>query len=102
MPLLDGTGPLEARSLYWHFPAYLESPRFVPGPWRTTPVGGIRRGDYKLIEFFETGTLELYNLRDDRSETTDLAAAQPEVVTDLHAELVAWRTALGADMPTRK
>ena len=102
MPLLAGTGRLAVRSLYWHFPAYLEASRRLPGPWRTTPVGGVRRGDYKLIEFFEDGTLELYNLRNDQGETTNLADQMPDRVEELHEILRTWREAVDADMPTPK
>ena len=90
------------RSLYWHFPAYLESPSGFPGPWRTTPVGAIRRGQYKLIEFFETGEVELYDLASDIGESVNLAPLQPALAEDLRARLGAWREAIGADMPTPK
>ena len=83
--------------LFWHFPGYLGAGQ---GGWRTTPAGAIRKGDWKLIEFFETGKLELYNLKDDLGETRDRAADQPEVVKDLHARLVAWRASVKAPMPT--
>ena len=101
-PLMRGTGQLDARNLYWHFPAYLEKAGPMTEPWRTTPVAGIRRGDYKLIEFFEDDVLELYNLREDMSETTNLADQQPEKVTDLHNMMLAWREAVDADMPRFK
>ena len=57
-------------------------------------------GDWKLIEFFEDGRRELYNLRDDVGEKNNLAAAQPERANDLHAKLAAWRKQIGAPMPT--
>lgn len=101
-PLLTGTGGLTARNLYWHFPAYLEAPRGFPGPWRTTPAGAIRRGDYKLIEFFETGAMELYDLRNDPGEATNLAGRMPALVEELHGILRTWREEVGADMPTPK
>ena len=101
-PLMRDTGSLEERNLYWHFPAYLEKAGPMTEPWRTTPVAGIRRGDYKLIEFFEDGRLELYNLREDMSETTNLADQQPEKVTELHDMMLAWRDMVGADMPLFK
>ena len=102
MPLLAGSGPVELRSLFWHFPAYLEMPRGFPGPWRTTPAGAIRHGNFKLIEFFEDGSVELYNLADDLGETTNLAAGEPELTRQLHTRLQAWRESIGADMPTPK
>jgi arylsulfatase A-like enzyme len=72
----------------------------VEGPWRTTPVGAIRKRDWKLIEFFEDGRLELYDLRDDIGEERNLAEERPEKVTELHADLVAWRRGVDAPVPT--
>lgn len=85
------------RDLFWHFPGYLGAGKDA---WRTTPAGAIRSGDWKLIEFFETGTKELYDLRADAGQQTNLAAKQPEVVATLHAKLVAWRKAVAAPLPT--
>ncbi|MDG3002284.1 sulfatase [Paludisphaera mucosa] len=84
-------------ALYWHFPGYLGAAR---GQWRTTPAGAIRDGDWKVVEHFETGKVELYNLRDDPGEKHDLAAAQPDRAAALHARLVAWRKRVNAPMPT--
>jgi arylsulfatase A-like enzyme len=94
----SGKSRLAERALFWHFPGYLQASE-TDGTWRTTPAGAIRRGDYKLIEFFETGKIEMYNLRDDLSETRDLAASQPEQAAKLHGELVAWRESVNARMP---
>jgi len=93
----DGTATLKRDALYWHFPGYLGA---GPGQWRTTPAGAVRAGDWKLLEFFETGKLELYNLRDDPGEQTDLAAMNPDRTKELHAKLAAWRKRVNAPMPT--
>jgi arylsulfatase A-like enzyme len=85
------------RDLFWHFPGYLGA---GAGSWRTTPAGAIRSGDWKLIEFFEDGTKELYDLRSDESQKSNLAAKNPEKAAELHAKLVAWRKAVSAPMPT--
>jgi arylsulfatase A-like enzyme len=84
-------------AVYWHFPGYLGSPG---NTWRTTPAGSVRIGDWKLLEFFEDGRLELYNLKDDLGEQKNLAAAMPEKAKELHAKLTAWRESVGAKMPT--
>ena len=83
--------------LFWHFPGYLGA---GGDTWRTTPAGAIRSGDWKLIEFFEDGRCELYNLRDDLGEKHNLAASQPDQTKVLHEQLVAWRKELAAPMPT--
>ena len=89
-PLLLQTGTLQDLSLFWHYPHY----------HRTTPYGAIRNGDYKLIEFFEDGALELYNLVEDPAEETNLADTMPEKAADLLEELKQWRTNVEAQLPT--
>jgi arylsulfatase A-like enzyme len=86
-----------ARDLFWHFPGYLGAGQ---NSWRTTPAGAIRSGDWKLIEFFEDGRKELYHLRDDPSQKTDLAEKNPEKAAELYDKLVAWRKSVSAPMPT--
>jgi arylsulfatase A-like enzyme len=78
--------------LYWHYPHYSNQ--------GCQPSGAIRDGDWKLIEQYESGRSELYNLQDDPSETTDLAESQPDKVKELAAKLDAWRKDVGAVMPT--
>jgi arylsulfatase A-like enzyme len=97
--LLQGADTLVPRALHWHFPAYLEAYRGMAGPWRTTPAAAIRTGDYKLIEFFETGELELYNLRADIGERVNLAAELPDVVKELHRLMIEWRRSVDAPVP---
>ena len=60
----------------------------------------MRQGDWKLIEFAEENRVELYNLRDDIGEKTNLAEKMPDKAKELHARLVAWRAAVNAPMPT--
>ncbi len=102
---LDGVSLLPAlrdpshhfdRALYWHFPGYLGAPG---DDWRTTPVGAIRQGDFKLLEFFEDNRLELYNLGADPSQGKNLIAEEPEVTKRLHEKLVSWRHRTSAKMP---
>jgi arylsulfatase A-like enzyme len=101
-PLLrNPQATLPRDAIYWHFPGYLESYVHEKG-WRTSPVGAVHAGDFKLLEFFETGAVELYNLRDDVGETRNLAAQSPEKVRQLRAQLATWRQQIGAAMPTMK
>lgn len=94
MPLLKQAGALKRQAIYFHYPNYAFH--------RSNRLGSaIRRGDYKLIEFFDEASVELYNLRDDVGETQDLSAKRPEVATSLRSELVRWREASGAAMPRR-
>ncbi|MFN0069117.1 MAG: sulfatase [Limisphaerales bacterium] len=96
LPLLRGeTDTLPREFLAWHFPGYAESLVRDRG-WRATPAGAIRQGGWKLIEFFEDGRLELYDLAADLSETNNLAPTKPEVAAELKARLAAWRKSLQA------
>jgi arylsulfatase A-like enzyme len=92
-----GKEKLGRDTLYWHFPGYLGA---GANAWRTTPVGAIRSGDWKLLEFFEDNRLELYNLREDVGQTNNLAAKSPDRTRQLHERLVSWRKELQAPMPT--
>jgi arylsulfatase A-like enzyme len=101
-PLLKGTKNLKREAIFWHFPAYLESYNKEQWPWRTTPAGAVRQGDWKLIEFFEDGKIELYNLKDDISEKKDLAGIMPDKAKQLHRMLVKWRKSVDAPVPAEK
>ena len=90
------------RPIFWHFPAYLESYNEKQWPWRTTPAGAIRLGNWKLIEYFEDGRLELYNIKNDIGEKNNLAGTMPDKVEELHSILVQWRKSIGAPVPTKK
>ena len=82
---------LNREGLYFHYPHYYAT---------TTPVSAVRSGDWNLLEYLEDGHLELYNLRDDLSEKTDLAAQVPDKAASLLQQLHHWRTQVGAAMPT--
>ena len=97
VPLLkDPSARFQRDTFYWHYP--LDKPHFLGG----RSAGAIRQGDWKLIEFFDTGAVELYNLRDDLGEKKDLAAAMPEKARELQKMLADWRQTVGAQMPARK
>jgi arylsulfatase A-like enzyme len=91
VPLLRETGGLDRDALFWHFPHYHGS--------GNRPSGAIRVGFWKLIEWFEDGSVELYNLSDDPGEEADLAALEPEKAQELLDRLKAWRAEVGANMP---
>jgi arylsulfatase A-like enzyme len=98
VPLLrDGNAQLKRDAIYQHFPGYLGA---GPGSFRTTPVSLIEVGDWKLMEFFEDGRLELYNLKDDVGEANNLATKMPDKTRELHNRLLAWRKEIKAPLPT--
>ena len=91
VPLLKG-GSLSRKPLFWHYPHY--------GNQGGAPGGAVRDGDWKLIEWYEDGAMELYNLADDIGERNNLAASNPAKAKELHDQLIAWRKDLNAIMPT--
>ena len=91
LPILrSGTG-LSREAIFWHYPHYSNQ----GGP----PAGAIRMGNYKLIEFFEDGRLELYNLANDVGERHNLTSTETGKTADMHARLIAWRKSVDAVMP---
>jgi len=91
LPLLRQTGAFERGPIFWHYPHY--------GNQGGTPGCSVRTGDYKLIEFFEDGRLELYNLREDIGEQNNLAPRQGDRAGRMHAMLTEWRENVGAIIP---
>ena len=93
VPLLrDETAELDRDSIFWHYPHYHAG--------GGSPYGAVRRGDWKLIEFYEDQHVELYNLADDISEQCNLAAYRPDLADALRDRLHGWRADVGAQMPT--
>lgn len=89
--LFRGEEPPDRR-LCWHVPHSTNQ--------GGRPAGAIRDGHWKLIEQFEDGSLELYDLAADVGETRNLAAAQPARAESMLAQLKGWRARVGARMPT--
>ena len=93
MPLLTGGGEAPPReALFWHLPHYSNQ--------GGTPSGAVRRGNFKLIEFYEDNRLELYHLAEDAGENRDLSREMPARRNELHRLLREWRRSVDAQMPT--
>ena len=91
LPLLKNPKAQPGRdTLYWHYP--LKKPHFLGG----RSSGAIRRGNFKLIEFFDTGQVELYNLAEDVGEKHNLAEKLPGKAAELKKLLAKWRAGVGA------
>ena len=97
----SGKSPTPRPAIYWHFPGYLQG-NAAAGAWRTTPAGAMRIGRYKVIEFFETGEVQLYNLEEDISEKNNLIKLLPDKAEEMRAELAHWRERTNAPMPQPK
>ncbi|MGC6441405.1 MAG: sulfatase/phosphatase domain-containing protein, partial [Rubripirellula sp.] len=81
--------------VYWHFPHYSNHGYQSPG-------GAVRSGRYKLLEYYENGAVQLFDLFDDLGERNDLAKEKPEVVNQLRDLLHRWRAEVDAKMPYPK
>ena len=85
--------------LCWHYPHYAGVSQFL---------GAIKKGDWKLIEnfnqslYFNAGAFELYNLKNDPKETTNLLETNPEKAAELYTDLQTWRKDTKAQMPGMK
>jgi arylsulfatase A-like enzyme len=90
--LFAGDDALDREAIFWHYPHY--------GNQGGTPASAVRRGDWKLVEFFEGG-VELYDLAADVGENRELSEHRPELVSELRAELSAWRESVDARTPER-
>lgn len=90
-PLLRGNPFERGEPLFWHFPHYANQ--------GGEPASSIRWGEWKLIEFFEDGRKELYNLRDDIGEEQELSARHPQKTHELLDLLQAWRKRVAARIP---
>lgn len=91
-PLFTGaTTPVKRlrEELVFHFPHYQGD----------SPHSAIRLGDYKLLEFYETGERMLFNLKTDLAERNDISQTNPQITADLSKRLKAYLTTVGAAMP---
>ncbi len=91
LPLLEGGAVVAPRPLWWHYPHYHGS------TW--TPGASIRDGDWKLIEFYHWGKVELYDLANDPGEQHDLSRENPAKTKELLGKLRALQQRFGAKMP---
>jgi arylsulfatase A-like enzyme len=89
--LLKGKNAIEREAIYWHYPHY--------GGCGGTPGASVRMGDYKLIEFFEDGRLELYDLKNDLGEERDIAEKNGELAGKMHGMLKNWQIEVQAKFP---
>lgn len=92
LPILQNTGIPSREAVFWHFPCYIG---------RGEPTSAMRAGNWKLIEKFETGAIELYDLSQDPGETHNLTSLKPEQASRLTARLHAWQNQLQAPRPTQ-
>ncbi len=92
---LQGERSLDRDAIYFHYPHYA---------WHGQNDMGsvIREGDYKLIHKYETDDYELYNLKQDLSESKNLVKTLPEKASSMTTKLNAWRKKMDAQAPRLK
>jgi arylsulfatase A-like enzyme len=91
-PLLKGKEKLSRDAIFWHYPHY--------GNQGGSPGSAIRSGNYKLLEYFEDGHLELYDLDNDIGETENLIDSRSEIADSLYEQLKKWRLEVKARYPS--
>lgn len=92
-PLLNKE-KIKGRPIYWHFPHY-SNHAMIP------PCGAVRDGDWKLIEYYENGKIQLFNLENDPYEMNDVSGLYPAMTDSLGGLLETWRVDIGARMPKK-
>ncbi|MGB2129577.1 MAG: sulfatase [Flavicella sp.] len=99
-------GKVIERDLFYHFPIYLQA--YKKGKdegrdrlFRTRPGSVIRSGKWKLHYYYEDKQVELYDLQEDISESTNLAAKFPEKVNELQESLEIWLKNNKAKIPCK-
>ncbi|WP_442506776.1 sulfatase [Novipirellula sp. SH528] len=115
VPLMMGKA-IADRAIFWHFPLYANLSGRVdkakaPGTfpvfgtdrlyWRGVPATAIRRGNYKLLYFYEDQSFKLFDVVSDISESKDLSTTHPKIAARLLKELKEWTAAVNAPVPTR-
>lgn len=93
-PILKNTGGLDRDAIYFHYPNYAFHKKNRPG-------SAIRCGDFKLIKRYDDDSVELYNLKNDISETKNLAKTMPEKTSELSNRLDSWLRETNASQPTK-
>ena len=91
-PMLLGASEPVRDAIFFHFPSYIGA---------GGPSSAMRKGNYKIIEQFETGSVEVYDLSQDVGETKDLSTSEPQLTQNLYRELLAWHEATEAPRPTQ-
>jgi arylsulfatase A len=99
VPVLKNPATNIHEMLFWHYPHYHGGSGMIP-------AGAMRKGNWKLIEWYEKSLLEgegspyeLFNLENDISESVNLADSLPSKTKELAVELEKWREKINAQMP---
>jgi arylsulfatase A-like enzyme len=89
LPTLRGRDVDRKEALYWYHPHYSRR-----------PGAAMRVGDWKLIEFYDPPSIELYNLSEDLGEQSNLATEMPDRANELLQRLRQWIEDSGTELYT--
>ncbi|MEJ7830946.1 MAG: sulfatase/phosphatase domain-containing protein, partial [Segetibacter sp.] len=92
VPLIANKKAPERDAMFWHYIS-------ETGKWKPRMASAVRKGDYKLIEFYLDKRLELYNIKNDPSENNNLATTMPAKVKELKQVLDKWKKNVNAEEP---
>ena len=95
--ILKGESEVSERSLFWHYPN--EWGPSGPGIGATSTI---RKGDWKLVYYHIDSSYELFNIKNDIGETTNLASKEKEILEVLSSELGDYLRSVNAQMPAIK
>lgn len=98
--LLGKSESLPERYLYWHYPHYTSKTVYTSKKYGS-PCSAIRSGDWKLINFLEDDSRELYNLKTDIGEENNVINEKPDIAEKLYQHLDNWRKVLKVQMPDK-
>jgi len=90
--VLRGNEMPQRDAIYWHYPHYSNQ--------GGRPAGCIREKNYKLIEYFEQGRRELFDIEKDPGESRNLVEQEPQQAERLARKLAEWRQSVAAQMPS--
>lgn len=106
LPFLTAQKPIENRTLFWHFPIYLQAYSTEKDDgrdplFRTRPGSVVRSGNWKLHHYYEDNEFELYDLKNDLGERNNLADSLPDKLRELKLRLDQWRERTQAPVPDK-
>ncbi len=95
---VDVTSAIKGQSFNRETPIFWHSPMGRPTSTGDRNSTAVRLGDYKLVDWYDEGTIELYNLKDDIGEQHNLAEQMPEKASELHQLVKEWRASIDAQI----
>lgn len=87
--VFKGQPSARGKSIFWEYGRNDEAFRYPKGVNRS-PRLAVRSAEWKLLMNYDGSGVELYNILEDRNETTNVSTQHPEVASRLKRELATW------------